>query len=59
MKKSTCIITGIIAFLAGLAFGIILAPAKNGISIGNNSGNYFGTPNEDYDEDFGSDAVPF
>ena len=59
MKKSTCIVTGVIAFLTGLILGIIFAPAKNGISIGNNSGNYFGKNDEDFDEDFGSDAVPF
>lgn len=41
MKKSTCALVSALCFLTGVIVGFVFAPSKNGVSIGNNSGNYY------------------
>ena len=40
MRKSTFILTASLCFFIGVVLGFVFAPVKQGISIGNNSGNY-------------------
>ncbi len=42
MKKSTTVLISSLFFFIGVIVGFAFAPAKNGVSIGNNSGNYYG-----------------
>lgn len=52
MKKRTCFLLTFLFFLMGIVAGILLAPAKNGFNIGNNSGNqYYGSDDDDLDDD--------
>lgn len=39
MKKSTGVLLSFACFLLGLVVGFLLAPIKQGIQVGNNSGN--------------------
>ena len=62
MKKSTMVLTALLAFFAGLALGLLASPLKNG--IGNNSGNvtnhyYNGKQDDEPEEEDDPDAIPF
>jgi hypothetical protein len=41
MKKSTAILLSTMVFFLGIVLGFLVAPIKNGISIGNNNGNKY------------------
>lgn len=47
---TTMKLTIIVSFLLGFVFGMMLSPAKNGLSIGSNN-TIIGTDDDDDDED--------
>jgi len=60
MKKSTVVFTSAFFFLLGVVLGFVFAPIKKGLYIGNNSGNNYNTPQDEFeDEDAFLDSIPF
>ena len=61
VKKSTTVLTALLAFFAGLALGLLASPMKNGIG---NSGNvinhyYNGKRDDEPEEEDEPDEIPF
>ena len=55
MRKSTAVLTSALFFFMGIVIGFAFAPIKNGLFIGNNSGNSNNHFADDCDDEYWED----